>query len=204
MFNQILFLYVIALSSAVRVSLSGNDWTITDNINYTAQGTVPGTVHTILLAAGKIPDPYQGYNDVDLRYLVKNNWVFTKNFSLTPEFLASNEVSIHLEQIDTVANITINNCPIGNVNNMFRRYIFSFPRGCLRSNNQIQIDFQSPVNYTLEQSIAYGVTIEPTCPPDVQKGECHVQFIRKEPCSFSWDWVREEDLVLSEIKEMLF
>jgi len=26
------------------------------------------------------------------------------------------------------------------------------------------------------------------CPPAVQKGECHINFIRKQQCSFSWDW----------------
>ena len=26
------------------------------------------------------------------------------------------------------------------------------------------------------------------CPPAVQKGECHVNFLRKQQCSFSWDW----------------
>ncbi len=26
------------------------------------------------------------------------------------------------------------------------------------------------------------------CPPTVQNGECHVNFLRKQQCSFSWDW----------------
>ena len=26
------------------------------------------------------------------------------------------------------------------------------------------------------------------CPPIVQNGECHVNFLRKQQCSFSWDW----------------
>ena len=28
----------------------------------------------------------------------------------------------------------------------------------------------------------------PTCPPKVQHGECQVNMIRKQQCSFSWDW----------------
>ncbi len=40
---------------STSISLSGNDWIIT-NPNYTAQGSVPGTIHTILLAAKQIPD----------------------------------------------------------------------------------------------------------------------------------------------------
>ncbi|GIY65432.1 beta-mannosidase [Caerostris extrusa] len=30
--------------------------------------------------------------------------------------------------------------------------------------------------------------IPPTCPPPVQQGECHVNYIRKTQSSFSWDW----------------
>ncbi|XP_049525027.1 beta-mannosidase-like [Dermacentor silvarum] len=36
------------------------------------------------------------------------------------------------------------------------------------------------------QRAAYPVY--PLCPPVVQKGHCHVNLIRKMPCSFSWDW----------------
>ena len=46
----------------------------------------------------------------------------------------------------------------------------------------------SPVIYALNQAIAYNKSVHQTVQP-VQHGECHVQFIRKEPCSFSWDWV---------------
>ena len=186
----IVFLLLFCTINANRISLSGNDWMITDGKNITAQGSVPGTVHTILLSAKKIPEPYYGHNDVNLRSLVKRDWIFSKKFTLTRDFLVSNSISIYLEQIDTVANITINKCLIGRTANMFLRYVFSIPPACLRTKNIIQIDFQSPIIYALEQSIVYNVTLPPICPPDCQHGECLVQFIRKEPCSFSWDWVR--------------
>lgn len=195
MFREVLFLCVLTLSSAIRFNLTGNDWTITDNINYTAKGTIPGSVHTILLEANAIPDPYLGQNDVDLRFLVQQDWVFMKNFSLLPEILTSNEVNIYLDQIDTVANITINTCMIGKVDNMFRRYIYPVPSACLHPDNVILIEFQSPVTYALQQATAYNESVYPECPPDVQNGLCHVNFIRKEPCSFSWDWVSEENCI---------
>lgn len=37
-------------------------------------------------------------------------------------------------------------------------------------------------------AVNYPYRVPPECPPDVQKGECHVNFLRKEQCSFSWDW----------------
>ena len=184
-----IFLSLLCFVNANRIYLSGNDWIITDNMDITAQGSVPGTVHTILLAANKIPDPYFGFNDVNLRFLVKRNWIFFKNFTLTPDILGSNKISIYLDQIDTIANITINQCLIGKTTNMFRRHVFPIPLSCLHTQNLIEIHFQSPISYALEQSMIYNGTVPPLCPPASQHGECLVQFIRKEPCSFSWDWV---------------
>ncbi|CAF4647527.1 unnamed protein product, partial [Rotaria sp. Silwood2] len=117
-----------------------------------------------------------------------NNWIFTKKFNLTSNFLASNQIIIHLEQIDTIANITLNTCYIGRTNSMFIPYTFNISNSCLKIENEIQIYFESPILYALKQADAYNDTVPPICTPPVQNGECHVQFIRKEPCSFSWDW----------------
>jgi len=34
----------------------------------------------------------------------------------------------------------------------------------------------------------YTYDVPPACPPPEQKGECFFNFIRKQACSFSWDW----------------
>jgi beta-mannosidase len=172
------------------VPLAGNDWMINENQSLSAQGQVPGTVHTILFAANKIPDPYLGYDDVSLRYLVYSPWTFRKKFTLADDFLALTQFTLHFDQLDTVANITLNTCFLGQTNNMFLAYTFNVMKSCLQSNNELRIDFDSPVAYALKQSQAYGDTVQPNCPSSIQNGECHVNFIRKEPCSFSWDWVR--------------
>jgi len=191
MFRILLCLILCVLTKAqgtVRVSLAANDWTISDDKQYTVQGTIPGSVHTILLAAKKIPDPYVGTNDVDLRHLVKTNWIFSKTFNLSNDVRSAKEVFLVLEQIDTVANVTINQCPIGRTNSMFIRYVLEIPTDCLHSTNEILVHFESPITYAYDQSVEYNKTVEPVCTVPIQNGECHVQFIRKEPCSFSWDW----------------
>jgi beta-mannosidase len=187
-----LFILVLFLgsTSCIRVPLTGDGWTIQNNQSYSVQGQIPGTIHTILLAAKQITEPFWSYNDVNLRYLVYTPWTFTKNFSLTNEFLAFTQFTLHFDQIDTVANITLNGCFLGQTNNMFIAYTFNVMKSCVQYNNELRIDFASPVLYALNQSKAYNDSVPPECPPDIQYGECHVNFIRKEPCSFSWDWVR--------------
>ncbi|CAF3549546.1 unnamed protein product [Rotaria sordida] len=157
-----------------------------------AQGNIPGAIHTVFFAAKQIPDPYLDYNDIDLRYLIYNNWTFTKKIDLFSDFLASNQTTIHLKQIDTVAIITINNYLIGRTNSMFMPYTIHIANSCLKFENEISIDFESPVLYALKQANAYNDTVPSDCPSPAQHGECYVQFIRKESCSFSWDWVSIE------------
>lgn len=46
--------------------------------------------------------------------------------------------------------------------------------------NLLRVDFVSPVLYASERQRAHSAyRVPPECPPDVQKGECHVNFIRK-------------------------
>ncbi|XP_010639888.1 beta-mannosidase [Fukomys damarensis] len=71
---------------------------------------------------------------------------------------------------------------------MFRRYSFDIT-SVARDVNSLELRFQSAVLYAAQRSRAHaGYPVPPACPPLVQKGECHVNFIRKEQCSFSWDW----------------
>ena len=178
-----------SFSNSIRVPLIGDRWTISDNRSYFARGHIPGTIHTILLAAKQINEPYWGYNDINLRHLVNSSWTFTNIFPLTQDFLRYTQLTLHFDQIDTVASITLNNCFIGQTNSMFVPYTLNVIRSCLQSNNHLRIDFQSPIVYAFDQAQAYNETVPPICPPDVQHGECYMQFVRKEPCSFGWNWV---------------
>lgn len=176
-------------SITTSVPLTGIDWPITNGASLQANGTVPGTIHTILFSAKLIDEPHWRYHDTELRYLVNQSWTFTKTFSLQSDFLDSTQFILHFDQIDTVSNVTLNDCLLGNTTSMFFAYTFNVPLSCLKNENTLRVDFMSPVIYALQQLIAYNKTIGQHCPNDAQHGECNVQFIRKEPCSFSWDWV---------------
>jgi beta-mannosidase len=188
-FSIFIFILLFSGSNSTRISLTGDDWLVSNGQSLQAIGTVPGTVHTILLSAKMIDDPYWGFGDTTMRYLIYDSWTFNKNFSLQGDFLNLTQFTLSFDQIDTVSNITLNQCYLGNTSSMFFAYTFNVMSNCLRNDNILRIEFMSPVTYALNQAIAYNKTVQPTCTGSVQHGECHVQFIRKEPCSFSWDWV---------------
>lgn len=52
--------------------------------------------------------------------------------------------------------------------------------GLLKDMNVLQVWLKSAVTYAAERSRAHSsYKVPPECPPAVQKGECHVNFIRK-------------------------
>ncbi|XP_077492323.1 beta-mannosidase-like [Amblyomma americanum] len=60
----------------------------------------------------------------------------------------------------------------------------------MQRRNTISVRCESPVKYAKRMHKRRGKAylVHPLCPPDVQMGHCHVNLIRKMPCSFSWDW----------------
>lgn len=109
---------------------------------------------------------------------------------MVPAWLrAKQNVHIVFEGVDTVASISVNGIVVGKTDNMFRRYDVSVSDALRVGENVLEVSLGSPVLYALEQSQAHSAyRVPPDCPPAVQKGECHVNYIRKAQSSFSWDW----------------
>ncbi|KAJ7988817.1 hypothetical protein DPEC_G00313130 [Dallia pectoralis] len=149
---------------------------------------VPGCVHSTLLKQGFIQDPYFRFNDVAYRWIVLDNWTYSTSFSPSIELRAKQRVVLVFDGVDTVSTISLNGVVVGRTDNMFRRYEFSIGK-LLRGQNTVDVRLLSPVEYSSGRSQAHSsYTVPPDCPPPVQKGECHVNFIRKTQSSFSWDW----------------
>jgi len=51
------------------------------------KATVPGTVHTDLLVAGKIPDPYFRDNEDRLQWIGEADWIYRRTFEVPEDFL---------------------------------------------------------------------------------------------------------------------
>ncbi|XP_040607685.1 beta-mannosidase isoform X2 [Mesocricetus auratus] len=151
-------------------------------------GTVPGCVHSALYQRGLIQDPYYRFNDLNYRWVSLENWTYSTEFKLPFNVREWQKAKLIFEGVDTVAEILFNNVIIGKTDNMFTGYSFDITK-VVRDRNSLQLRFQSAVHYAKLQSKAHTrYPVPPACPPKEQKGECHVNFIRKEQCSFSWDW----------------
>lgn len=187
------FFYVIALcgycSSTEQIPLNGK-WTLSNsNGSLLFPAEVPGCVHSALLKQGIIQDPYYRFNDLSDRWIALENWTYSTTFSVASDLRDKRRVLLVFEGVDTVASIFLNGVLVGKTDNMFQRYDFPVSEWLKSGVNSLEVYLTSPVLYASERSKAHSAyRVPPECPPDVQKGECHVNFIRKEQSSFSWDW----------------
>ncbi|XP_049452051.1 beta-mannosidase [Epinephelus fuscoguttatus] len=177
------------VSGSVSLSLTGKWSLCNDNGSVCLPAEVPGCVHSALQRQGFIQDPYFRFNDVSYRWISFDNWTYTTTFTVSTQLRTKQKVLLVFDGVDTVASVWLNGVVIGKTDNMFRRYDFSVRDSLQDRDNVLKVSFMSPVVYASERRKAHSAyRVPPECPPDVQKGECHVNFIRKEQSSFSWDW----------------
>ena len=83
--------------------------------------TVPGTVHTDLLDAGLIPDPYVDDGERRLAWMRRASWRYATTVRLEPP-AADERVDLVLAGIDTVATIALGGRVVARTANMHRSY----------------------------------------------------------------------------------
>ncbi|MCD2440891.1 glycoside hydrolase family 2 protein [Agromyces sp. SYSU K20354] len=143
--------------------------------------TVPGVVHTDLLAAGLIPDPYLDDNESLLAWIGLVDWTYETTLEVSAEDLAAAERhELAFDGIDTVATITLNGVALAEVANQHRTYRFDVTELLGAGENVLVVAFRSPVRYANAQSLELGARERPYPLP--------YEAIRKSACNFGWDW----------------
>ncbi|MBI5303914.1 MAG: glycoside hydrolase family 2 protein [Chloroflexi bacterium] len=142
---------------------------------------VPGGVHTDLLAANKIPDPFVGDNEQRVKWVAESDWEYRRTFSCAPELLNEDHVRLVCDGLDTLATIKLNGQELGRTDNMFRQYTWDVKRWLRADANELQIIFDSSVRYIAEKQ---KVRALPGTSHPIPGGP----YLRKAPCQFGWDW----------------
>jgi beta-mannosidase len=140
--------------------------------------TVPGCVHTDLLAAGLIPDPHLDDNELAVAWIGRTDWVYTTSFGW--DGTDASRVDLVCAGLDTVATVTLNGAPVGRTANMHRGYRFDV-RDLLRvGDNVLRVRFESAYRYA--ERLRDQLGDRPNAYPQP------FNFIRKMACHFGWDW----------------
>ncbi|MEO6012324.1 MAG: glycoside hydrolase family 2 protein [Devosia sp.] len=140
--------------------------------------TVPGTIHTDLLANGLIPDPYLDLNEIAVDWVGRSDWIYTLDFELPSR--SRQHIDLVAEGLDTFAEIELNGARLGATRNMNRTYRFAVRDHLVEGRNQLRVTFRSAWDAGAEEAKRY----EPR--PTNYPGPANV--IRKMACNFGWDW----------------
>ncbi|MBO4548538.1 MAG: glycoside hydrolase family 2 protein, partial [Abditibacteriota bacterium] len=166
------------------ISLDG-EWTLR-SASPTPEGeicipaTVPGCVHTDLMSAGIIDDPF--YRDNEYR----DKWVYMADFSYSRRFTLDSlppgrTFLLECDGLDTLCRIYLNGAPVAETKNMFRRYAFDVTELLRAGGNGLRIDVASPGRYFEEHAGKdNGHTAGDSLPGSEQLRKCH--------CQAGWDW----------------
>lgn len=135
---------------------------------------VPGCVHTDLLAAGVIPDPFLGRDESEVAWVGRREWVYETQL---PDGASGHEQSdLVFEGLDTAAEILVDGRLLGRVRNMHRSYRFDVTG----ASGPLTVRFRSA--YAEAEAVRGRLGERPAAYAEPY------QYVRKMACSFGWDW----------------
>jgi beta-mannosidase len=139
---------------------------------------VPGVVHTDLVSAGLLEDPYLGLNEKQQEWIGSTSWRYVTEFDWQPGDSRRHDLSFL--GLDTVATVILNGQTILASENQHRSYRVSVEDLLAAGTNRLEVRFAAPVPEADRRSLELGYR------PHVN----HHPFnsIRKMACSYGWDW----------------
>jgi beta-mannosidase len=140
--------------------------------------TVPGEVHTDLLAADVIPDPFDGDNEGKLHWIGRTSWSYRTEFDWEPDGHAVQELVA--EGLDTAATVTLNGTEIAKTWNQHRAYRFDVTALLVAERNELVVEFAGPADTADQLAEQLGLWPHTNLHP--------YNAIRKMASNFGWDW----------------
>jgi beta-mannosidase len=147
--------------------------------------SVPGCVHTDLLAAGAIPDPYLDRNEEELAWIGRQSWEYRTTVNSPshpsgPARATGERTDLVFDGLDTVATISVNGRHVADTRNMHRRYRFDVTDAMRTGENEISVRFESAEAFAAQRRDRLGAL------PSI--GGEPFAYVRKMACNFGWDW----------------
>ena len=166
-----------------RISLNG-EWLIDGYQDRQLTGTVPGCIHTDLLAHELIPDLHFRDNESQMHWVYEQDWTYSRQIELSEEQVQAATLFLRCHGLDTLATISVNGAEVAKTNNMHRTYEFDLKPHARAGSNDISITFHNVLPFLAEHNKIHE-TPSWNLFKDEFKGKA---WIRKMACSFGWDW----------------
>ncbi|MGL4269282.1 MAG: glycosyl hydrolase 2 galactose-binding domain-containing protein, partial [Plesiomonas sp.] len=169
-----------------KLNLHG-DWTLTSpqHPHIHTCCPLPGDIHSALLDAGLIPDPYFANNEPRVQWVGESEWHLSRSFTLSSHDMTASRLLLSLTFVDTMASVWVNGQPVLQCHNMFRRFEADILPWVVAGENQIQIQLQRNDIEAAQRASRLSFPI-----PWAQGNNQipHMNLLRKTQCHAGWDW----------------
>ncbi len=145
---------------------------------------MPGDIHSALIKAKIIDDPYFDTNEMNQLWVGKSDWCAVSTFCVKQNFLKHSQF-ITLQSADTFVRVFINGSEIGFCDNYFRKWRFDISKNLKQGENTIKLVFESAEKHAIAAAAAHPYPV-PDQPAPVYSP--HRNFVRKTQCHGGWDW----------------
>lgn len=143
----------------------------------------PGDVHSALLAAGLIEDPYMRDREPDLDWVHESEWLVERSFDLPRRVTGRHTLT--LDRVDCHAVVSLNGQEIGRLGSAFLRHDLDVTDALLAGRNHLSIRFLSNSAVAAEKAEAFPFPV----PYLTWNNRLpHYNFLRKPQCDAGWDW----------------
>jgi beta-mannosidase len=142
---------------------------------------VPGGVHTDLMAAGLIADPFLGDEELRVQWVAEEGWEYRRTFTVDAAVAAEEHLELVFDGLDTLADVRLNGQLVGSADNMFRTWRWDVTGRLLAGENELTVLFHSAVRRGAELNAVRALDR----PKETLAGG---PYLRKAPCHFGWDW----------------
>ena len=138
---------------------------------------VPGSVHTDLVRAGAIPQPFFGTNEDSVQWIEEKDWEYQLTFTVPDSVLSKENARLVFDGLDTYAEVMLNGELILRADNMHRAWKVDV-KDFLQTENTLLIRFTSPIHEgkRLSKDIPFRMPVDERI------------FTRKAQYQYGWDW----------------
>ncbi|MGH3736800.1 MAG: glycoside hydrolase family 2 protein [Micromonosporaceae bacterium] len=141
--------------------------------------TVPGCVHTDLLAAGLIPDPYLDENEAALAWIGRTSWRYTTTLVADP-VQPGERAELVFTGLDTVCEVSLNGHHLGSPRNQHRTHTYDVTDQLVAGDNDLAVEFAAQLDAAERMSVEQVPRVSFRVRP--------FNAVRKMACNFGWDW----------------
>jgi len=143
---------------------------------------VPGHLHDDLMRAGVIQDPFYRFGEIGAAWVDECDWAYETTFQVTDP--ASQHACLVFHGLDTVAEISLNDSPLGQTDNMFVPHEFPVGGKLRVGDNTLRVVFRSAMRVGRARAQEWREA-NPQLPSNAMTERA---VLRKAQYMYGWDW----------------